>query len=377
MPNIPRDPAGAKILVTLENTFARYLALDAGLPLTLALWTLATHVFDCFDAFPYLAVTSPTKRCGKTRLAEVVELFSSNGLRAVGASPAAVFRTIQMHELEGHTVTLIIDEAEVLGSKSERSEQLREILNAGYRRGQHVLRCERVGESGYEPQKFKVYCPKVIVLIGNLNDTLADRCISIAMRRRRSGESVERFFYSHVEVEAKRFRREMANWAKVSLDKIKRRHRRSDLEFLEDREAELWLPLFSVCAVAAPDRLEQLKAIALRISGAKQADEPAELGLLLLRDIRGIFARSLEERLPTTNLLLDLKTLDESPWSAWSHGASLDARGLARLLRPFKIFPHNLRLEDWVGKGYERQDFEEAWAMYLPLALSATPLQGP
>jgi hypothetical protein len=381
MPGTLEETAGEKIVATLEGTFKKYLAMDAGLPLVLALWTIATHAFDCFDAFPYLAITSPTKRCGKTRLAEIVELLSCNGLRTVGATPAAVFRTIQMHELDGDTVTLILDEAEVLGTKSERSEQLREVLNAGYRRGQYVLRCERVGENGFEPQQFNVYCPKVVVLIGNLNDTLADRCIPIAMRRRKPGERVERFFYSQAAAGAKRFRKKLNKWAKVSLDQIKRRHQRSDLEFLEDREAELWLPLFTVCAVAAPDRLGELKAIALRVSGAKQADDTAEFGVLLLRDIREVFdgnrGTPQEDRLQTAGLLPFLNAIDESPWARWSRGLGLDARGLARLLKPFGISPHNLRLNDnTVAKGYERVDFEEAWATYLPPAPSATPLQG-
>src|SRR5882724_3555038 len=111
MPRTLRDPAGAELLATLENTFAKYLALDAGLPLVLALWTLATHVFDCFDAFPYVAITSPTKRCGKTKLAEIIDLLCCNGLRTAGASAPAIFRTIQLQESNGGTVTLILDEA--------------------------------------------------------------------------------------------------------------------------------------------------------------------------------------------------------------------------------------------------------------------------
>ena len=95
-----KDPAGADILATLEGRFQKLMALDAGLPLVLALWVLATHVFDCFDAFPYLAITSPTKRCGKTRLAEIIELFCANGLRTVGATPAAIFRSIQTYSLK-------------------------------------------------------------------------------------------------------------------------------------------------------------------------------------------------------------------------------------------------------------------------------------
>ena len=46
----------------LEHHFQRFIVLDDGLPLVLALWSLATHVYDCFDAFPYPAITSPTKR---------------------------------------------------------------------------------------------------------------------------------------------------------------------------------------------------------------------------------------------------------------------------------------------------------------------------
>src|SRR3979490_2250997 len=107
---IPKDAVGSNLIGYFESTFRKYLALDPGLSLVLALWTLATHVFDCFEAFPYLAITSPTKRCGKTRLAEIIDLFCCNGLRTAGASAAAIFRSIQMEALEDRTVTLILDE---------------------------------------------------------------------------------------------------------------------------------------------------------------------------------------------------------------------------------------------------------------------------
>jgi Protein of unknown function (DUF3631) len=368
MTRTSRDVAGAQIVALLENTFRKYVAMDQGLPLVLALWTVATHLFDCFDAFPYLAITSPTMRCGKTRLAEIIELLSCNGQRIVGATPAAIFRMIQMYELDGGTVTLILDEAEVLSTKSDRSEALREILNAGYRRGQTVPRCERTPDSPWEVRSFSVYSPKVIVLIGNLNDTLADRCIPIAMRRRKPGENVERFFYSKASREAKRFSKELENWAKTNRRKVKSRHRQ-DLEFLEDREAELWIPLFSVCAVAAPERLDHLKAIAIGVSRSKQADEPGDMGLLLLRDTRAVFNRAGEDRLSTARLLAQLNSIEENPWANWSHGRGLDPRSLARLLRPFRVQPYNMRFEDnQIARGYNREDFTEAWADYLPQA---------
>jgi hypothetical protein len=376
MPRTLRDSPGAKILDTLELTYGQYAVLDAGLPLVLALWTLATHVFDCFDAFPYLAITSPTKRCGKTRLAEIVELYCANGIRTVGATSAAMFRSIQAYSLEGKTLTLIMDEAEVLGKKSDRSEALREILNAGYRRGQYVLRCVPSEEGHYDVEQFNVYCPKVIVLIGNLTDTLADRCIPISMRRRKTGEEVARFFYSQAARDAKISQREMNRWAKLNRHRVAKLHRQ-DLKFLEDREAELWMPLFSVCRGVRPDRVESLKVIALGISRRKQRDDQEGFGITLLRDIRHVFANWQQDRLPTATLVGQLANIEESPWATWGRGTGLDARGMARLLRPFRIEPHNIRLEDGqIVKGYTRKDFEEAWATYLPGDSAATPLQG-
>jgi hypothetical protein len=370
----PKDIAGVQIVATLECTFRKYMALDSGLPFVLALWTLATHVFDCFDTFPYLAITSPTKRCGKTRLAEIIELLSCGGLRTANASSAAVFRTIQARTMKSQTVTLIMDEMEVLRTNSERAEQLREVLNAGYRRGQSVIRCERTSGDGFEVRAFNVYCPKVLVLIGNLNDTLADRCIPIAMRRRKPGEQVGRFFYTQAKWHSRPLLREVTKWAKANHGKVKRRLRR-DVEFLEDREAELWQPLFALCQIAAPERVDELTGIATRISRGKHDEEPNDFGVLLLRDIRDGFNRAHSDRLASSRLLQDLSSVEESPWAGWSNGRGLDARWLARLLRPFRITPHNLRFESGtIAKGYERSDFEDAWATYLPPLPAATAL---
>src|SRR5208282_984070 len=151
-----------------------------------------------------------------------IEFLSNNSLRTVGASNAAIFRTIGKYELEKRTLTLIMDEAEILGTRSDRAVELREILNAGYRRGQCVLRCEKKGEEGFETQRFSVYCPKVMVLIGNLHDTLADRCIPVPMRRRRPSEHVERFFLSRAERELKRVMKEMSKWATANRGRVTR-----------------------------------------------------------------------------------------------------------------------------------------------------------
>src|SRR5262245_26520588 len=131
------NPPDDALLLRIEAHFSRYLATHPRYFLIVALWCIATHLFESFDAFPYLAITSPAKRCGKTRLAELAEMVCARPWRTVGATPAVIFRSIEKRK-----PTLIIDEAEILTARDERAFTLREVLNAGYRKGQTVSRCD-------------------------------------------------------------------------------------------------------------------------------------------------------------------------------------------------------------------------------------------
>ncbi len=144
--------------------FRDYLILPTGISFVAALWSIGTFMFDEFDSFPYLSITSPVKRCGKTRFGELLELLSCRPIMSVNMSEAALFRSIDSDQ-----PTIIIDEAESLRNRnSERSQSLLSILQAGFRKGASVPRC--VGKS-HDVEKFSVYCPKAILAIGNLPDT--------------------------------------------------------------------------------------------------------------------------------------------------------------------------------------------------------------
>ena len=80
----------------------------------------------------------------------------------------------------------------------------------------------------------------------------------------------------------------------------------------------------------------------------------------------------------TETILGKLHALEESPWGDW-YGKPLNARGLAKLLKPYQVKrnpgPH--RREH--PRGYRRSDLHEAWRSYLPggsetSATSATSL---
>jgi hypothetical protein len=77
-------------------------------------------------------------------------------------------------------------------SKAREREDLRGLLDAGYRRGSVVRRMG--GAKNTTLETFEVFCPKAFAGIGNcLPDTILDRSITIGLQRKTREETVERF----------------------------------------------------------------------------------------------------------------------------------------------------------------------------------------
>ena len=349
-----RNPVSGVWAVRLfEAFFNEFLILPNGMAFVLALWAIATHTFDTFDCFPYLGVTSPTKRCGKTGVAEILELLCARALLSVNVSEAALFRSI-----EAEQPTVIIDEAESLRNKnSERAQYLLSLLQSGFRKGAFVIRCD---EKNHDVRKFPVYCPKAVLAIGNLPDTLRDRSILVSMRRRLKGEHVDRFRRRAAAERAMGIRILMNGWLRAHAEKIAA-YRKQKLDFLQDREADIWEPIFATASVAVPERLKELEQISLQLSSEKnKLDVDDSRGIRLLADVREVFEKSRRKKLETEQLILKLGDLPENPWG------ELNATRLARLLRPFGIAPRQMWIDEGNRRGYDSADFEQAFAAYLP-----------
>jgi hypothetical protein len=184
---------------------------------------------------------------------------------------------------------------------------------------------------------------------------------------RRSNETLARFRFSRVEREATDLKADIGRlWTEARKRAVAEWYENNDLLFLLDREAEIWLPFFAVCTVAAPDRIPELEAAARALAEAKASDEPTDLGIRLLFDITQVFQTRKTDRLYTAVILDDLSSIEDSPWPGWSKGRGLDARGLSKLLGPFGIKPQDVRIEDTVRKGYLREQFADARERYLP-----------
>ncbi|MBA2625341.1 MAG: DUF3631 domain-containing protein, partial [Acidimicrobiia bacterium] len=131
---------------------------------------------------------------------------------------------------------------------------------------------------------------------------------------------------------------------------------------LTDRAADCWEPLIAIADIAGgawPDRARA----AARILNAARLDRDPSLGVRLLADVRSAFGDA--DRIFTEELLARLVGMDESPWGDM-YGRALDARGLAKRLRPYDVAPKQLRIGDRSAKGYERSAFHDAWDRYLP-----------
>jgi hypothetical protein len=140
----PEEVDGAVLLNGLRQQFTRYVVLPAHAATALALWVLHTWVFGCFDITPYLSITSPTKRCGKTVLMTLLYWLSCRGKKTDSMSKAAIYRSV-----DGEKPTLVLDEVGwVVDLKDERQN----VLCGGFERNGYAEVCEGEGMAITTPQ---------------------------------------------------------------------------------------------------------------------------------------------------------------------------------------------------------------------------------
>ena len=366
VPVPPPVDATADVLADVERFVRRYVVIGEEQLVAVALWVAHTHAFDAAHATPYLTVLSPEKRSGKTRLIEALALLVRGGWHAAGASEAALFRKIS-----DHRPTLLLDEVDaIFGSHSERTEPLRAILNAGNRPGASVARC--IGDGAKQSVvDFSVYCAKLLAGIdtGRLPDTIADLAIKIEMKRKTTGEPVERFYVRDAAPIAGPLRDRLAAWAQANAGTLV--VARPELpDELSDRAGEAWEPLLAIADLAGGTWPARGREAALHLSASMEADDAASRGVQLLAAIR--VAVGDRPNIATSELLNAVNADDDLAFGGWREGKGLDARGLGRLLKPYGVKSRTVRDGDATMKGYARFDFEDARARYLP----PTPTKG-
>src|SRR6476659_2231566 len=98
---------GSDLLDDVRTAIRRYCVLPGEHELVaVVLWCALSHLLTKFDYAPRLIIRSPEKRSGKSRLLEVVDALVYSPLRAVNATVAYVFRSLD----SSPPPTLLFDE---------------------------------------------------------------------------------------------------------------------------------------------------------------------------------------------------------------------------------------------------------------------------
>ena len=356
----------------LEQTcdfLQRYVVFETkSQPVATSLWVAHTHLIGAADFTPYLSITAPSKKSGKTTVLKCLLLLVPRPWYMIQPSEAVLYRKI---EKDGPT--LLLDEADALFSDktADKTEPIRAMLNAGFERDAVVPRCFGVL---HEIRDFKVFCAKAIVSIGELPDTIRDRSILIRLLAKAKGDkSVQGF--------RKREAAALAAPIKTGFEAVSgdeklieslRDARPTIPEQLNDRQADICEPLLAIADAAKDKWPERGRRALTELCATQQEDE--DLGMKLLHDIKAIFGLNETRRLATRELLQGLVDIEtDAPWPHWWEQSLKDdnikgpASKLARLLKQFHLKPATFRQEDGsTVKGYAFEDFRVFFERYLP-----------
>lgn len=344
---------GSRLLDDLRSFLCRFVAFP--LPAqadAVVLWVMHTHAFEAAEATPRLSIQSAEKQSGKTRLLELLELLCRQPLQVASITSAAMFRIIS----EGPT-TLLLDEVDtIFDRRGSGAEDLRGLLNAGYRRGGAVMRAS--GKHGVKT--FRVFAPVALAGIGRLPDTVQDRSIVLRLKRRAIGESVEKLRRREVEADVFMLRTSIAKWAEENISTLANMPTVVP-DALGDRAADIWEPLLAIASMAGGDWPERASMAAVALSVPVEADDGGSDGVRLLADLRVALDVLQRERVSSADLVRALCGFEDAPWA----DDRLDALTLARMLRPFDVRPRSIRIGETVLRGYNREDFTDPFNRYL------------
>ncbi|WP_155996544.1 DUF3631 domain-containing protein [Verrucomicrobium sp. 3C] len=278
---------------------------------------------------------------------------------AVSPSASSLFRKI---DRLGEGLILLLDELNNLAG--EDAAAIREIINAGYRRGALVTRSVRMPDGNYQDTDYLVFCPKVIAGLGRLPNTTASRCFTILMEKRPPTATLEPFRPDRKSEQAK------AAEIRSRLDRLRgllpalKSAQPPDLFWLADgRQQEVAEPILILASMAGQDWEKRARAAISHAFSLTPDEEPLQIALL--RDLCTIFDQERANKLTTRAIIQKLNDMEEAPWRDQRRGQGVNAHWLARALRRFRIGSKNMRTQEGgVGKGYEAAPIRKACELY-------------
>lgn len=139
-------------------------------------YTILSYRIQDVQELPYLAFVG-VSGSGKTRALEAMSKICYNPQLVVRVTSSALYRVLSEND-----VTFLCDEFE----SNQRTPELINVMNGGYRRGQSALVNIPNSEQGWVPRQFEVFGAKAIASIEPPSGAFRSRCICIPMVRNNS-----------------------------------------------------------------------------------------------------------------------------------------------------------------------------------------------
>jgi hypothetical protein len=362
VPHVPylEEKAGAAVLDQIRCYLERFVAYPTEWASAAhTLWIAHAHAVDVFENTPRIGFISPEPGSGKSRALEMTEALVPRPVLSVNASTAYIFRKISD---EAGLPTLLLDEVDAIfaNGKSDASEDLRGLLNSGYRRGATAGRAAIRGKE-IVTEEWPSYCAVALAGLNQLPDTLMTRSVVIRMKRRRPDQRVEPYRRRVNGIESDQLHIALSEWVETVRDDLETAWPELPDE-IQDRDADVWEPLLAIADAAGGEWPLVARESALA-AVAESKSKPSSLGVQLLADIRKLFSDV--DRMSTTEILDRLHDMDTAPWSS-VRGEPIDARFVARMLGKYEIEPTKLRIGTLTVRGYHRSSFVDAWERYCP-----------
>lgn len=350
-----RTNTGADLLDQLHQALTRYVLMPSPqAAYATVLWIAASHAQPAWAHAPRLVIRAPEKRCGKSRLLDVVEATCHEPFLTVNSSAAAVYRSISEDP-----PTMLVDEADTLfGAKADGNEDLRGLLNAGHQRNRPTKRYDAATN---RVESIPTFAMAALAGIGTMPDTIEDRAIIVRMRRRAPGETVSPYRLRRDRPPLQTLSERLTEWLRGDLATLERT---APAMPLEDRAADTWEPLIIIADHAGGPWPDRARNAADFLLAETATNDSGSVRARLLADCRTIFGD--QPVLSTSELLRQLNADAEAPWSDYSTNGLTPAK-LSKLLAEYDIKSANVRFPDGSqAKGYRRADFLDAWTRYCP-----------
>ncbi len=346
---------GDSLLRDIILRIRRHVVCSHDDALAVALWIMLSWVHDVATHSPLLVITSAEPMSGKTIMLGVVSFLVPRSIRSVEITEAALYRSIELWH-----PTFVIDEFDSVLANDDKAA-LRSVINSGHVRGDGVLRINK--DKNNEPELFPTFGPKCIGMVGRkLPPQTLTRCIFVELRRRKRDERVEKFKYVD-DSELGDLRRRLRRWQMDNEDQLGNANPSIPPE-LENRYDDNWRLQLAIADLAGEDWGDQARAAAVKIERASDNTTKSARVLAAIQTILSDVKNG-EDAISSQDLITRLAAVPDSEWAEYRSGKAITQAQLARLLKPLKIFPGQVRVGGQQVRGYQKLQFKDAWERYL------------